>query len=397
MSSARPDPAPRIPYFDWLRALAVVGIVVYHALLPFTDGWWINNAERSDLLTAVVLFFETFGLPLLFLIAGASASFALRSRTPGAFVRERATRLLVPYLVGVVLLTPPMMYLAAIHQGTTTHGFLAWLAGYPAYAADWVGSIGLSPRLFEIGFHLWFLAWLFCLSALALPLWASLGSDAGRRLIDGLVRVLGRTGSTLLVAIPLAIPPFILFAPAPDERDWWTFAWYGMFLVTGFVLYRDERLVAAVRRDLLPALVVGVAGVIGLTVFGFDAWAETQAEVGFVYDGTYTFMVGLYGLTGWCWTLVLLNLGLRARWMRQPMPAIASRAVLPLYVVHLPIVIGVASVVVEWPLPLLPKAILNVVLCAGLSAAVALLATRAPVIRGLLGVRVRRSAAPAPA
>lgn len=42
-------PADRIHYFDWLRATAVVGVVVYHALLPFTGGgWMVNTARRAS-------------------------------------------------------------------------------------------------------------------------------------------------------------------------------------------------------------------------------------------------------------------------------------------------------------------------------------------------------------
>src|SRR6059058_3270663 len=91
--------ARRIHYFDWLRLIAVLGIVVYHALLPFSRGtWFIRNADRSDLLTTVLSLLETFGLPILFLIAGASARFALQNRSVRAFLAERAARLLVPFV-----------------------------------------------------------------------------------------------------------------------------------------------------------------------------------------------------------------------------------------------------------------------------------------------------------
>jgi peptidoglycan/LPS O-acetylase OafA/YrhL len=180
--------AERIHYFDWLRAAAVLGVVVYHALGPFTDGWWINNAERSELLTSAMLFFETFGLGLLFLLAGASVRFARRTRSAGELLRERAARLLIPFAVGALLFTPPMMYLAAVHDGSTSASFAVYLTEWPAWMARWALDIGFSPKVFEVGFHLWFLGWLFAFSALGLPIFALLRSARGRSFVDGLAR-----------------------------------------------------------------------------------------------------------------------------------------------------------------------------------------------------------------
>ena len=130
-------PSSRIHYFDWLRVAAVLGVVAYHALLPYTGEWLVNNRERSELLAAVVLLFETFGLGLLFLIAGASVRFALRTRTPRAFVRERAARLLVPFVVGTLLLSPMIWYIADVPGGTTAASYLEYLPTWPAIAASW--------------------------------------------------------------------------------------------------------------------------------------------------------------------------------------------------------------------------------------------------------------------
>jgi hypothetical protein len=51
-----------------------------------------------------------------------------------------------------------------------------------------------------------------------------------------------------------------------------------IFLV-GCVLYADDRLVAAVRRDLVPALVIGIVSLAGLIGFGFETWSETRESI----------------------------------------------------------------------------------------------------------------------
>jgi glucan biosynthesis protein C len=386
----------RIHYLDWLRAAAVVGVVAYHALLPFgTSKWHVNNAERSEVLTAALLVFETFGLGLLFLVAGASARFALRRRSPPAFLSERGRRILVPFVVGTFLLTPPMMYLAAVHDASTSESLPAFLAGWPAGAIAWAAETGVSPRLFSIGFHLWFLGYLFAFSALGLPVFALLASTRGRRLVKALGRLARWPGATLAFALPIALPPLLLLAPAPDEFDWWQFGWYGAYFLAGYIIYGDDRLIAAARRDLLPALTVGLAALAGLLVADFGGWVAAHEGVGYVYDLTYLVMILMYAIGGWAWTLVLLNVGLRMGALQRPLPRAVGEGVLPLYVLHLPVVLIVAFVVLTWPLGLLPKALIVMGASLALSAAITATALRISPARLLLGVGHGRSSAAA--
>ena len=378
----------RIHYIDWLRAAAVVGVVVYHSLLPFgTSKWHINNAERSGLLTTVLLVFETFGLGLLFLLAGASARFALRRRSPRVFLMERGRRILIPFVVGTLLLTPPMMYIAAVHDGSTSESLLTFLAAWPAGAIAWALETGISPRLFSIGFHLWFLGYLFAFSALGLPVFRLLSSVRGRALLDALGRAARWPGASLAFALLIALPPLVLLPLAPDEFDWWQFGWFGAYFLVGYVLYGDDRLVAAVRRDVIPALLVALTTLAGLIVLNFNGWVASHEGMGYSYDATYLLMIVMYAVGGWAWTLVLLNVGLRLRVLQRPLPRVAGEAVLPLYILHLPVVLLVTSIVVTWPFGLLPKAL--IVTAASLAGSIAITAAllRATPARILLGVR----------
>ena len=82
-------------------------------------------------------------MPLLFLVSGMGAQYAMRSRTARAFTAERLGRLGIPFVTGLVLLVPPMFYLQQLarpefHQpyGRFWPAFL----NIPAIAA------GLLPR-----------------------------------------------------------------------------------------------------------------------------------------------------------------------------------------------------------------------------------------------------------
>ena len=111
--------AERLHYLDWLQVLAVLGVFLFHAVHPFDDlaDWHIKNAETSFVVNFFVGFFNLWGMPFFFLMAGATSWFSLRRRTPGRYVRERVTRLLIPFIVGAIVLTPIQAYYELTHKG----------------------------------------------------------------------------------------------------------------------------------------------------------------------------------------------------------------------------------------------------------------------------------------
>lgn len=203
-------PQRRISYFDWMRATAVVGVVVYHTLQPFGSiGWFISNAEISPVLTVIILALSSFGLPILFVVAGASARFALQQRSPRAFLVERARRLLVPFALGAIVFGPINGYTIGVFNGTVSQSFLEYVIAYPGIVIDFqIHNFGLS-RLLLIAVHLWFLGALFLYSAAALPVFAFLSSTRGRFLIESLSRLARLPASTLLFAVPATVPIYL--------------------------------------------------------------------------------------------------------------------------------------------------------------------------------------------
>ncbi|MFN2168782.1 MAG: acyltransferase family protein, partial [Anaerolineae bacterium] len=82
--------AVRLHYLDWLRVLATLGVFLFHAINVFGPfDFEINNAQRSDLILLIQVFFFPWGMPLFFLVSGMGSWFALRRRTAGQFTRER--------------------------------------------------------------------------------------------------------------------------------------------------------------------------------------------------------------------------------------------------------------------------------------------------------------------
>jgi hypothetical protein len=336
---------------DWLRVVAVLTVFVFHAAHPFDlFDWHVKNDQRSLAVSLALGPFVPWGMGLLFLLAGASSRLALRSRTARQYQRERWRRLAVPFLVGSALLGPVQAGVEAVHKGRWTGSPPAFLATYwrDLGSSVWHLDRGIGPAWFgELGYHLWFLGF--------------------------------------LLAVPITAVRLALRAAFPEEHDWAEFAFYFAFFVAAYLVLSDPRLEAAVRRDLPVALGLGVAGLAALVVADFPAWLE-RWSANPAYSLDYLLIQGLYAVYAWSWTVVALGVAGRVRRFQTPVPR-AARLALPFYVLHQPVILVVAFVVVQWSIGIPVKLALVLAGSFAVTAALCGLVGRARVLRPLLGAR----------
>jgi glucan biosynthesis protein C len=339
-----PRPAVRLHYLDSLRVLAVFMVFVFHAATPFTMvDWQVNNAETS---VAASVFFVAFlapwGMPFFFLLAGAGAWFALKRRTARQFAGERIRRLLLPFLVGSALFTPVE---ACIEWMSRTE-----LKGN--YAGSYLQFLfierfgGWNPTLFGwLGYHLWFLGFLFTFSLIALPLLQWFKAEAGRRIVSWLARLCEHRGGILVFALPLLLVQLGLRPFFPDEHNWSDFFYYLVFFLAGYLFYADERFLRAVRRDRWLALAVGIATLLGLlatVAIGGDSSISEPSEPWFYV------VWALTPVDAWCWSLFMLFVGMRFLDFTNKWLTYGQEAVVPFYVLHYPVLLVIAFYVVQW-------------------------------------------------
>ncbi|MCO4699716.1 acyltransferase [Streptomyces sp. RO-S4] len=336
---------------DVLRALVVLGLVLFHSALVFSpdDDFYVKNATTTGAVTVLAGFGVVWAMPMLFLVAGLGARYSIRRRGPARFVRERLLRLGVPLVFGTVVLCPLPQWLR-LRAADPGHD--------ESYVRFWVRFLTVGPDPadfpfvlrgdhFETG-HLWFVVLLltFCLllAPLAAPLTrgADRAADAARR----------RPALLLLPALPLAAIDALL-GMEEDYAGWNRWA-YLLFFAYGFALADDERVRAPTRRAAVRVGALGVvlfAGTAPGFVAGddpFTAWTPSALVTR-----------ALFGAAGWCW--VLATLGLLDRPARGPRPArrgpasgvlpYLAVAALPLYVLHQPVVVAFAYGVVGWSAP----------------------------------------------
>ena len=138
--SASPPPAPRVPAFDYLRVFVIFLVVLHHAIFaycadgrPAHGGGYTNGSApvvdgaQWDGFNAVVRWNDSFFMPLMFLLAGLFVRPSLERKGLMRYFTDRALRLGVPLLVGIVTVVP-LSYYAAYLQGGGTTGFVAFWA-----------------------------------------------------------------------------------------------------------------------------------------------------------------------------------------------------------------------------------------------------------------------------
>jgi surface polysaccharide O-acyltransferase-like enzyme len=329
-------------YLDWLRVLAILGVFLFHWSNVFNDqDFVIKNLDQSAVITGVQAFFFPWGMPLFFMIAGAGTWFALRRRTPGQYVKERTSRLLIPFVVGSILLSPVQLYLEwnhKVHTGVFVGPFTEFLGSLP-----W----GPNPRIFAVvGYHMWFLGFLFSFSLVTLPLFRWLRGGSGQGFASWLARVCRHRGGTLLFILPPLIARLSLQPFFPHEHDWADFSFLVSFFVMGYLVISDDGLRQAVWRQWPVNLTVGslaFLGALAITISSgeLDIEAVPRTVPEFVWWG-------LIATCGWCWTAFVLSVGMRFLNFSNRLLQYSQEAIVPFYLVHQPVIIVISYFVVQW-------------------------------------------------
>ncbi|MEU4576523.1 acyltransferase family protein [Nonomuraea sp. NPDC023979] len=405
MSAPAPPGGERRGEVDLLRVLVVAGLVLFHSALVFDarDDFYVKNAETTGLTLVVSVLGVLWAMPLLFYVAGLAARHSLSRRGPARYAAERLRRIGVPLVFATVAVVPVPQWLRLRADPAYHESYLEFLPRFFRIELDPAQfPFVLQGEHFETG-HLWFLVLLLTFSLLlaAVARWGPAWRPGER-----IAALADRRGAVLLAALPLALISALL--GLEEEYAGWSRWAYLVFFAYGFAFAADHRFRRALRRDLrlvaACGLVLFAAGVPVLLGAGDDAFT---AATPLALAGR-----ALYGAAGWCWLLTILGaLDRPAATAAPAVPGTASagrapvgpgvrrylaEAVLPLYVLHQPVVVAVAFWVVRMEAPIAVKYVIIAVVSSALTLlAYDLLVRRTRVTRFLFGMRTREKAAAA--
>lgn len=150
---------------DNLRNLTILLLFPVHTFMIWNDfgsRFYIWQGESKLLSTFIVLVNPWF-MPILFVLAGMSARYALEKRTYKEFIIQRITKLLIPFLFGMIVLVPfQTLYARKFFDNYEGSFWDNWIYFF-THLTDFSGYDGA----FTPG-HLWFILYLFLISMISL-------------------------------------------------------------------------------------------------------------------------------------------------------------------------------------------------------------------------------------
>lgn len=295
-------------YLDNLRWATVLLVLVYHVCYLFNGVGILGNIPGAPNLPAGDWFAAAvypWFMALLFLAAGMSSRFALENRTAKEFLRERATKLLVPSTLGLFALHWVTGYLN-IKMG----GGLEYIPGFLVYPISAVSGTG----------PLWFAQMLFVFSCVLVLLKKA---DRGDRLWEW--------GGRLPVWAGAVAALFVLWGGAQVGNlpvlTMYRFGIYlGAFLLGHYVFSHDGVIDALAKGWLWLTALAVLAGGAYLYRYGGGDYTDPAC--------LRSFLTNCYA-----WLAVLALLGLFRRWFDRTNAfcGYLVRASFGLYVLHYPV------------------------------------------------------------
>jgi glucan biosynthesis protein C len=379
---------------DWLRSLVVLGLIPYHAAVVFAvgPGDYVKSAQRSLVFDLAATLVSLFGMPLLFMVAGAATWFALGRRTPARYALERVERLAIPFIFGVLVLVPIQLYYGRRASSTYTLNYLQF---YRDFLLDWahIAQHGVFGLGFQYWGHLWFVLYLLAVSVFLLPLTLWLRGPAARRAIAS---VAAHDSSPLtlflLVGAPLVGIEAALQGPigALAYADYTSLysgpaglVLYAAAFALGYIIYSDARLQRAAVRYRILALAQALA----LIALHEGTLAVAGDHLTSALWGALLIRC-LRGYITCCLLIAILGFAQRYLAMDGAVLRYLNEASYPVYILHMPILTVLGFYLVRWQVPIAATFALLLIATACLTFALYEgIVRRVPLARFLFGIK----------
>lgn len=325
----------------------MLGLFFHGAIsfLQFDISWAIRDRSTSFGVDVFVWICHTFRMPVFFLLAGFFGRLLHLKLGTASFLRHRAKRILLPFVLFLVPVMP------ALH--------LLWRWGLSRQAPPaptGLQETSIDPSLVFAPGHLWFLYYLMMVLTV-LVLVAVVGRKTPLGGVDKVVRAIVRFRLAIFV---MAIPTAATLAPMetlssdtpgdfiPVPR---ILVYYFVFATFGWLLHRQGDLVLEFGRRLWIPLVLALALIVPV-----GSLVERTVREGPLGPVALR-IAALYLSALFGWSMVVLFLGAFVKWGGRPRSWVStlSDASYWCYLVHLPIVVALQILVADLPWPGLLK------------------------------------------
>jgi surface polysaccharide O-acyltransferase-like enzyme len=334
------------------RAALTIGVIVYHSARIFDPFvYYVKAPETSAALAPLILLGAIWAMPLFFFVAGFALWHSLERRGAGNYVRERVNRLLLPLTVGLLTLVPFQIYISRLANGEHI-SYMSSMRDYLQVHFTFALPFPIQGLWFDYS-HLWFVAYLFSFSLMLLPfvIWL--------RRRPQLPRISPTGGLAIWIATIVAAAGLEAWIGMEGTGAWDRWA-YLIFMALGVLLAcqpnfsellgKRINLIAAAAFLGFTGLILAAAGMhydINSLTAGHDPasmlWRAGKGAVGVI------FLMAIVGS--------LVNFRPKEAAERRRKGPIAtffayvSPISLPLYLLHLTLILTLAYFILQWPIP----------------------------------------------
>ena len=397
--ASAPERPGRLHYIDSIRVALSALVIVHHAAQAYgpEDWWYVEGQPKAQWIEDFAVLNAPFKMSLFFLIAAYFLPAAVDRRGERPYIGPRLKKLGGPILIGFFVVIPVLMYAYYLNfrgYGPIGFGDYYWniYLGEGTEPEDWTGPIW-PDRQFG---HLWFLQHLLVYSMVYLA-WRAVadrlrarrglprtpGTPATPEQVGGLavlgfalVIAIGTTALRIWYPVDEWVPVVEIIQTEPADL-----AQHVPFVIAGVLAHRRgwlQTLPARVGYSWLAAAVVLSIAYVAFRdpLTGYFHWGGANAGQ-FAWAGYETVLCVGYALG----VLVLFRDHVRGTSRLQRAAADATFAI---YLIHLPIIVGLQYAVHDLPIGATGRFLVVAVLGFVLSVVAALVLRRIPVVRAIL-------------
>ncbi|KZE63984.1 acyltransferase [Fictibacillus phosphorivorans] len=316
--------------FDWVRVLATFMVFLYHCSMFFNPfPWHIKNNElNASYILVFSLFVGAWIMPIFFSISGISVSYGLKKRSISAFIKERFIRLGIPLVFGVLILTPPQIYIERLTNNQFKGSFFAF---FPHFFDGVYLDFGGTGNFAFFGLHLWYLLVLLVFSLLTIPLfkWA-------------------RNPVIFKKVHFVLLPTLLILAGSLKTQNLggWDLIFYLLIFVYGFYFFSSENFKHIVASTISLHAIVAICTTFLYIMWFMEGYPEPGTLENFIFYSVRTIN---------CWSLLLCIFYLAEKYLSisNRFLKYGSEVSMPFYVLHQPVIILIAFLIrdVSWSIP----------------------------------------------
>ncbi len=305
---------------DWLRVIAIGLLLIYHIAIIF-QPWalfigFIRSDESLEGLWKPMTMLNVWRIPLLFYVSGMGLYFALKKRNWKQLLVERSKRILLPFIFGIIAITPLHMYIFQEYYKMP-------LSYYP-----------------HMG-HLWFLGNIFAYVLFLLPLFFYLKKHDNGKFRNAISKVMSYAIGPISISVFFMLEIGIV---KPQLFEMYARTWHGFFI--GFLAFFFGFLFVYSGKVFWQTvlkwrwLYIGIAGILyAIRLFVFETITPGY----------------LMAIESNCWIFGVF--GFSYKYLNKPSNILSylSQAAYPVYIIHMFVLYLGAMFILPLQIPIMLK------------------------------------------